>query len=90
MRISNTTRSLALIVCVGIMPVIGLNVAMARNTTAWERQGQQANGRPYTIDLASDGCFWRTYMTDAGRHRQRHVDILPDAQGGHENCPYRS
>ncbi len=89
MHVSQTTRSLAMIVCVGILPVVALNVALAQKVTAWERQGHQAAGRPYTMALASDGCYWRTYMVDGNRRHVSYVDILPDAEGGHENCPYR-
>lgn len=90
MRISENAASVAMIFCLGIMPVVGLNAYLDRNVTAWDRQGMQARGRPFTVDLASDGCFWRTYMTEGSRRTDRHVEILPDAAGGHENCPYRS
>lgn len=89
MRQGDTAKSIAMIVLVGIMPVVGLNLYLQKNVTAWDRQGIQARGRPFTVDLASDGCFWRTYMTEGERRTERRVDILPDDAGGHENCPYR-
>ena len=89
MRLGNTARSILMIVFVGIMPIVAVNAYLVKDVTAWERQGRQAKGRPFTTELASDGCFWRTYMSNS-RYVDRHIEILPDADGGHENCRYRS
>lgn len=55
----------------------------------WQNQDMATLGPNYTLELASDGCYWRNYFREGSSRTHHRIDIIPDGAGGKENCPYR-
>lgn len=80
----------ALIIGAGIVGVIAMGWSARPSTPiGWQNQDMKYLGPTYTLELASDGCYWRNYFREGSRHTHRRIDIIPDGAGGKENCPYR-
>lgn len=76
---------LLIVVGVASLPLLAF-LAVDHFRTPLERQQLlDQHYQSWSIDLNSDGCYWRTYVRKNGAPKTA-IEINPN---GSENCPYR-